>query len=346
MAKQARKPVRKLGRGLRALLDETPAPSIDASPYAAPHTDHNTNKQGTSQGDAAAESGLADGSRLLELPIASLRPSRYQAREKFDDDALSSLAASIRVSGVMQPIVARPLAEADGGATHEIVAGERRWRAAKLAGLEAVPVVVRAADEESSATLGLIENLQRQDLDPVERARGLRVLKEQFGLSKAAIAERTGMDRSSVSNLLRILDLSDDILQLVQAGDLSLGHAKVLLTLEDTAARSATAASCAGEQWSVRRLEDYVRSLSSSQTNPTLDTASASPSGSTESASHPDARATVLADLERKLGDALGTKVAIRTDKSGARGTLAIKFFSLDHFETVVQSLGVNIDTH
>ncbi|MEC9364549.1 MAG: ParB/RepB/Spo0J family partition protein [Pseudomonadota bacterium] len=187
-------------------------------------------KRGLGRGlDALLSSGSAptetSADEQRELPVDTLHPGKHQPRRHFDDEALAALADSIRAQGVVQPIVVRPA----GGDRYEIVAGERRWRAAKLAGLKAVPVVVRALDERGAMAVALVENIQRADLNPLEEAEALHKLIEECGLTHEKVAEAVGRSRAHVTNLLRLMDLDADVQALVRDGRLSLGHAKVLL---------------------------------------------------------------------------------------------------------------------
>ncbi|MBZ0172589.1 MAG: ParB/RepB/Spo0J family partition protein, partial [Phycisphaerales bacterium] len=167
------------------------------------------------------------GERVIAIALEDIEPGRHQPRTRFDDTALAALSDSIRAVGVIQPIVVRP-AETPG--RYELVAGERRWRASKLAGLATIPALVRETSERSAAEAALIENLQREDLNPLERAAGLRGLVDRFGLTQQEVATRVGLDRSSVSNLLRLLELEPAISAMLETGELGLGHGKALLS--------------------------------------------------------------------------------------------------------------------
>ncbi len=230
-------PKKRLGRGLEALLGSPARGAAVADAVAAP--------------DSALPAA--------ELATASLQPGRYQPRQRVAEDSLTELAHSIREQGVLQPLVVRPISEpAAAGVTHEIVAGERRWRAAQIAGLATVPVVVRELDDQSALAVALIENLQREDLNPIDQARSLSRLAREFGLTHQQVADAVGRSRSAVSNLLRLLDLNEGVKDMLADGRLDMGHARALLPL-DTARQMKVAQRAAEGDWSVRQVEKAVR---------------------------------------------------------------------------------------
>jgi ParB family chromosome partitioning protein len=202
--------------------------------------------------EGAAEESVGE---LRELPVGLIKPNPKQPRTKFDPETLSGLAASIESSGVVQPLLVRPLR--DGG--YELVAGERRWRAAQQAGLERVPAIVRDSAQAERLQLALIENMVREDLNPVEEARACAALVEELGLSREELARRIGRSRPAVSNLIRLLDLPDEALELLEAGELSEGHGRALLALSGNDARRRLARDAAKGGWSVRETENRVR---------------------------------------------------------------------------------------
>lgn len=287
---------RGLGRGLDALIGNV-RPASTAADQAAPEGE------------------------LRELALDQLRPGKYQPRTGFDDEALAELAQSIRAQGLIQPIVVRPLAE--GG--YEIVAGERRWRAAQLAGLKQVPVLMRDIADRDAVAMALIENIQREDLNPLEEAAALKRLIDEFDLTHQDIAEAVGRSRAAVSNLLRLLELPDAIRRLVEAGKLDMGHARALLTLPE--ALAITLAQQAAELgWSVRVLEQEARQAA----NP----APGKRSKSAASVSRdPD-----IARLEQELSERLCAPVSLRHGANG-RGQLAIRYHSLDELEGILERL-------
>lgn len=273
--------------------------------------------------------GIGTQAGISYLPVASLRANRHQPRQQFDEPALKRLADSIKSEGIMQPIVARP----DGPDTgrYEVVAGERRWRAAKLAGLSTVPVIIRDLNDRQLAEWALIENLQREDLNPIERAEAFSRLIDQFGLSHEETGARIGMDRSSITNHLRLLGLCGPVKELIREGLLSMGQARALVTLSDEAQQQMLAERAVRQGMSVREVEAAVRKLSESSS------ASSKPAGAA-------ARAPYLADLEKQIAEQLGTKVALKPGRKKGTGTLSIEFYSLDQFDALVNQLGVKTD--
>jgi ParB family chromosome partitioning protein len=243
---------------------------------------------------------------------------------------LEQLAASIRQSGLMQPVVVRrlPVGAAVGGARYELVAGERRWRAAAMAGLTAVPALIRDLSDEESAQLALVENLQREDLNPIDRAMAFRALCDRFGLSQAEVAQRVGLDRSSVTNLLRLIELPELIRAMIADGRLSAGHGKALLGVPGDEARLRLGERAAEEGWSVRRLEQAAQALAAEHVT-TGDIVITGPG-----------RPPNLVELERQLGEHLGTKVVVRSDRAGKRGRIAIEFYGIDHFDGLMSRMG------
>ncbi len=210
------------------------------------------------------ESGDEDAGELRELPVSLIKPNPDQPRTQFDPAALSALAASIETSGVVQPLLVRPLI--DG--SYELVAGERRWRAAQEAGLAKVPAVVRDQAEAERLQAALIENMVREDLNPVEEARACAALIEDLGLSKEDLARRVGRSRPAVSNLIRLLELPDETLEMLEGGDLSEGHGKALLAAKGNDVRRRLARDAARGGWSVRETENRVRLASQPKTKP------------------------------------------------------------------------------
>lgn len=192
---------------------------------------------------------------LRSVPVEQVAPSARQPRRRFDEEPLNALAASLGQKGVLQPVLLRPLA--DG--RYELIAGERRWRAAKIAGLREIPAIVRSRGDAEALEIALIENMAREDLNPVEEARACAALVEELGLTREQVGARVGRSRVAVSNLMRLLDLPDEALALIEEGVLSEGHGRALLLAEDHAARRRLARECAGQEWSVRTLETQAR---------------------------------------------------------------------------------------
>src|SRR3954462_14955171 len=203
-----------------------------------------------------SEAGARDDApELREVAVELIRPNPAQPRKRFDEDGLAALAESLAERGVLQPVLVRPRA----GGTYELVAGERRWRAAKLAGLETLPALVEHRDDEASLEVALIENMAREDLNPVEAARAVAALVEELGLTREDVGRRVGRSRVAFSNLLRLLDLPDEALALVEDGSLSEGHGRALLMATDHADRRRLARTAAAEGWTVRHTEAQAR---------------------------------------------------------------------------------------
>jgi ParB family chromosome partitioning protein len=262
---------------------------------------------------SAPEAGAdGDGAELRELAVGLIKPNKGQPRRRFDQEALQGLADSIRERGIVQPVLVRPRA----GGTFELVAGERRWRAAKLAGLETVPALVQDHDDAASLEVALVENMAREDLNPVEEARAVAGLVEELGLTREAVGKRVGRSRVAISNLLRLLDLPDEALALLEDGALAEGHGRALLLAEDQGDRRRLARAAAEGGWSVRVTEDQARAAN----------AAAAENGSrarSAAAIHPDqaAAATEIADA---LGGALGTEVRVKPRGTGYKVELAL----------------------
>jgi ParB family transcriptional regulator, chromosome partitioning protein len=268
-----------------------------------------TAQRGMGRGLAAilSVSEPAENDELRELPVDLVAPNPNQPRRSFDEAALQGLADSIGANGVLQPVLVRPRA----GGTYELVAGERRWRAAKLAGLERVPALVRDRDDAATLELALVENMAREDLNPVEEARACAALVEELGLTREEVGLRVGRSRVAVSNLLRLLDLPDEALALVEDGTLSEGHGRALLLAEDHAARRRLARAAADEGWSVRTLEGKAREANGAP-------AEAGPRKARGAPLHPDQEAAVNAIAET-LGGAFGREVRVRPQGTGYR---------------------------
>jgi len=325
---KSRKPARRLGRGLSSLIGEPVR--IDAP---APDTDIQTNTEYTDQ-SPGTQAPAEDAGGLRRIPLDAIVPSRFQPRRTFDEASLAGMAASIASAGVMQPLAVRPLrdsaADAPAGARWELIAGERRWRAARLAGLEVVPAVVSDLSDQDAAEWGVVENVQREDLNPMERAWAFRGLVEQFSLSHGAIAERVGLDRSTIANLVRLTELEQEIQDRITKGELTPGHGKALLSMPAGPARLSAAKQAAAGGWSVRRLESHAGSNDAQGEKQVV-----------EVDARQSRRAAAIQDLERRIGEKLGSRVRIRTNPDGARGHVRIEFYDLDHFESLLASLGL-----
>ena len=259
-------------------------------------------RRGIGRGLAAIlpESEATDAGELRELPVSLIKPNPSQPRTNFDEEALAALAASIEATGVVQPLLVRPLP--DG--SYELVAGERRWRAAQQAGIDKVPAVVRDQAEADRLQAALIENMVREDLNPVEEAKACAALVEELGLTKEELAKRVGRSRPAVSNLIRLLELPDEALALLEAGDLSEGHGKALLGVPGNDVRRRLARDAARAGWSVRETEERVRLAGQPRARPR------------RAVPDPDAQAA-LRDAAEALEEAIGYEVHARAKGEG-----------------------------
>lgn len=300
-----------LGRGLNALLGGAPKTPVAASPAPA--------------AAASPDARPADGIRRVSLD--QVEPCAFQPRRDFAPEELEELAESIREQGILQPLIVRERA-----GKFELIAGERRWRAARLAGLTEVPVIVREADDRAVLEMALIENLQREDLNPIEEAEGYRQLADRFGLRQEDVAARVGKSRVAVANALRLLKLPADLQSHLRNGRLSVGHAKVILGLEMPEKQALAADRVLRETLNVRQTEDLVARLQTRRGVP------AKP-GRTPATGVTDPQ---LAALEERLREHLGAPVRVRYRKG--RGSLEIQFFSDDDLNRVLDLLGVQVD--
>jgi ParB family chromosome partitioning protein len=285
-----------LGLGLEALL----GPKVSEAPAAAPPGAPNA------------------------LKLSQMRPGKYQPRTRMDEGSLYELAESIKSQGVMQPVLVRPV----NGGGYEIIAGERRVRAAKLAGLDEVPVLVKAVADEAAAVMALIENIQREDLNPLEEAQGLKRLIDEFGLTHEQAAQAVGRSRSAASNLLRLLNLAAPVQQMLMAGDLEMGHARALLGL-DAAPQILAANQVAARKLSVRETEKLVAKTAGGRQSSLLRVKQDKPRD--------------IVRLEEALADKLTATVEIRVlrkTKRGEQGEIAIAFDSLDELNGLLDKLG------
>ena len=305
---------RALGRGLSALISSGPVPVVPMrpveagmqSPIATPE------REGSSKDGALGQ--------VQYIGTEFLQASAVQPRQNFDQAELSELSQSIKVMGVLQPILVRPLKSQEG--RYEIIAGERRWRAAKLVDLTQVPVIIKVFSDEEASEVAIIENVQRSDLNPLEEALAYQTLADRFGLNHHQIAEKVGKDRSTVTNLLRILALPTEIQELVKQGRITLGHAKALLSVKEPAAQKSLANKIIQEELSVRGLESIVAR------NVSLKKPSAkSRRGLTPLSDYPE--------VNDRLRKHLGTKTLINAKSDGA-GKIIIDFFSSADLERIV----------
>ncbi|HTV49860.1 MAG TPA: ParB/RepB/Spo0J family partition protein [Steroidobacteraceae bacterium] len=275
-------------------------------------------------GSALADSGAAPAAEeLAHVPLERLQRGRYQPRTDMRAESLQELADSIRAQGVVQPIVVRPLESAPLEAPrYEIIAGERRWRAAQMAGLAEIPAVIRRIGDEAAIVVALIENIQRENLNPLEEARALERLIHEFQMTHQQAAEAVGRSRAAVSNLLRLLDLAPELCELVEKRELEMGHARALLSLSNRRQQVEVGALVARKGLSVREAEQVVRKLLAPASRPADDAAQASPD--------PDVRR-----LEQELAEKLGARVAIKHSSSG-KGRLVVDYNSLDELDGIL----------
>ena len=248
-------------------------------------------------------SGSAE-EELRELPVELIRPNPKQPRRDFDEEALEALAGSLGEQGVLQPVLVRPRA----GGSYELVAGERRWRAARMAGLQTIPALVRDREDAAALEVALIENMAREDLNPIEEARACAALVEELGLTREEVARRVGRGRVALSNLVRLLDLPDSVIELLQEGSLSEGHGRALLLAEDHEARRALAREAAAQGWSVRIVEERARQSNAS-------TPGSAPRRSSR-ITHPD-QEQAARDIADVLAEALGAAVQVKLTRGG-----------------------------
>ena len=293
---------RGLGRGLDALLGAGGADD-----------DNKGGNRGDNKGGAVGTP--------MNLGVDLIDRGRFQPRRQFDEDKLRELADSISAQGVIQPVVVRPV---DGG-RYELIAGERRWRAAQLAGLAEIPAVIREVDDQAAMAMGLIENIQRDDLNPLEEAQALQRLTDEFGLTHQQVAQAVGKSRTTVTNFLRLLELNPEVKALVDERRLEMGHARALLALKGLSQTEA-ANKVVAKGMSVRETEALVRALANGESAP----ASAKKPAATED---PDVR-RLLTDLSEKLG----AKVALKQGKAG-RGQLVISYNSLDELDGILSHI-------
>ncbi|MBT4529985.1 MAG: ParB/RepB/Spo0J family partition protein [Phycisphaerae bacterium] len=318
---------RRLGKGLESLLakavDIVPPPestttstakSVSGKPNGA------SQKRVDHQPLPSREFGVDMGNELVYLRTEQIIPNPRQPRQVFDDEGLSALADSLKSAGLMQPIIVRA---SETPEIFELVAGERRWRAAQLAGLTQLPSIVRDIDDETSAQWALIENLQREDLNPIDRAEAFDRLVVDFNATQKEIALKLGINRSSVANFLRLNDLGDFAKDAVRDGRLSMGHAKVILGIPDLETSKAISRRCSQEQWSVRELE---RQLKKRTTKISMQKTERDP------------HEMFMSNLGSQLEEHLGTQVSITLGKKKGSGKLSISFYSNEHFEGILNT--------
>ena len=332
------KSTKRLGRGLDSLISNLRHAPPDAvnptqSQASSDKNEERSSAYAVSQvNDLPAQpTGGQPGLTLASCRVELLEANPYQPRHLFDDGDIESLAQSIKQSGMLQPIVVRPGAQG----RYQIVAGERRWRAAKLLAMAEVPVMVRQASDEQMLELALIENLQREDLNAIDRARAYDRFCTHFSLKPEEVAYRLGEDRTTVVNYLRLLDLSDSIQRLVAADKISMGHARCLLSLSDARQREKLAVAVVETGLPVRTLEEIVRQ----------EKGRSSPGATAEPGTVPIRQQSAhLRDMERRFEEAVKTKVTIQEGKRKGSGRLVIEFYTFDDFDRLCSMLGVELE--
>lgn len=315
----------RLGKGLSALLTQ----SVQVKPEPKSPVESQNDIQATLD---VATGTLPTGDRVVYLSLVRIVPNPDQPRKHFDDASIASLAQSIKADGIMQPVIVRPGKDD----TYQIVAGERRWRASQVAELENIPAIVRELTDQQTSEWSLIENLQREDLNPIERAKAFDNLIRTFGMSHANVAKRVGVERSTISNYLRLLDLPADVQQLVLDGKLSNGQAKAIAGLSDPNQQVDLSKKAIVQSLSVRALEKRVSQMNKKTEQG--DTQTYDPNQITTLGK----RAHIV-DLEDQIGQQLGTKIQIKPDRKKGSGSLTLHFYSLDQFDTFLQKLGVEL---
>ncbi|HUU28106.1 MAG TPA: ParB/RepB/Spo0J family partition protein [archaeon] len=300
---------RRLGKGLGALINEADTERFTLSMEKV--------------------SGAAEGGGEVRLPVDKITPNRYQPRKSYNPETIAEIAASIEAQGLIQPVVVNDLGEGN----YELISGERRLRAVKKMGWKEIPALVRKVSDEELLEMSLVENLQREDLNPIEEAAGYRHLIDKFSLTQAEVAQKVGKDRATVANTLRLLRLPAVIQQTVASGALSAGHARQLLAIENEAEQMELARKVIEQDISVRKLEIIVRERN-------LKISEAQVAGRKEG--QRDDREAFILDLEQKLRRSLGTQVRIKNGRQG-RGKIEIEFYSFEEFERLMELLKVDL---
>jgi len=310
MANKKREKPKHLGRGLESLL--------------GPITPEGSNIDHTLPSPAVPPNFPPDNelrTSLQEIDIDAISPNPYQARTVWDQQELADLAESIKANGIIQPILVRP-----AGSGYQLIAGERRYRAARLASLTTIPALVRAATDEELLELALVENIHRTNLNPIERAKAYQNYLNTFSFTQAEAAQRLGEDRSVIANYLRLLDLPDEVKRMLIEKQLNVGHARAILGLPTDELRRKLANRAMAGRLSVREVERLVRKYLT---------------GTDQAKTAVRSKPAHILDLERKLSSRLGTKVSIETRKNGQRGKIIIEFYSLDEFDTIAETIGL-----
>jgi len=313
------KPTRRLGRGLDSLIpqsfrhtDQDNAIPLGPLPFVQP----------SQIGGSSADSSIT-----RDIPIASIIQNEFQPRLTISTEELERLAASIKENGLLQPVVVRAL-----GNSFQLIAGQRRWLAAKQVGMTHIPAIIRDATDDQMLEWALIENIQREDLNAIDRAQAYRQYCTKFNATSEQLAERLAEDRTTVANYIRLLELPADIQRLVGSGELSMGHARCLLGIPQDETRRSLARSAIEFHWSVRALEQQVRN------------AKAEPAPKGPKKAGDPVHETHLRDMEQRFEQALKTRVSIKTSRRKGSGQILIDFFSIDDFDRIAQRLGVELE--
>ncbi|MBQ3921357.1 MAG: ParB/RepB/Spo0J family partition protein [Firmicutes bacterium] len=304
-----------LGRGLRSLIEDT---SLAAQPASVEEEPEEVSPARDKAGRAAQgkRAPKAPSDSIIYIKLGDIKPNATQPRSVFDEAALEDLARSISEHGVIQPVIVRPASKG-----YELVAGERRWRAARKAGLKTIPALVREIDDRQNALFALIENVQREDLNGIEEARGIREIMDSYGLTQEDAAKAIGKSRPYVANALRLLKLPEEVQKLVEDGKLSAGHARTIAGLKTEALQIEAAEKAVEQGWSVRQIENYAGTKTAGKkTKPRR-----------------KAKAREFSDMEERLSEAMGTKVLI--DGSAKKGRVCIEYYSRDELERLIEIL-------
>ena len=325
MAKQASKDRPRLGRGLASLISvtehiEVPLPRLHPQSKAAEPA-----PVPVVASVPPAQPVLLAGGTPMDVPLDAIVANPRQPRQSFDETHLKELAESMRVNGVIQPILLRPV----GGGQYQLIAGERRWRAAQIAQLKVIPAIIRDVDALTQAQLAMIENIQREDLNPIERALGYQVLIKELGLTQAELAGRLGEDRSTIANFVRLLELTEVVREQVRGGKLSVGHAKLLAGVPDILEQQKLGELVISQGLSVRNLERILQ-----------ERAAGAPAKAERIPLSPH-----LQEIEKTLCRQLGLRVQLRAGKERGKGRIVLHYGNLDQFDEIMDRMGVNLAT-
>jgi ParB family chromosome partitioning protein len=296
----------RLGRGLSSLISISPDVSADQPAGATDLLD-------------SPSTAVAQNEQPNEIPLGDIVPNPHQPRRTINPAAIAELAASLKSTGLIQPIIVRK-----GAVGYELIAGERRWRAAKQAGFDKIPAIIRQVDRFTQAQMALVENIQREDLNPLDRAAAYRAIIEQLNLTQAELANRLGEDRSNIPNHLRLLDLPESVRQLVKDAKVSLGHAKLLAGVASVVDQERLAALIVAGDLSVRKLEQLIQDL-----------------GRDPTANGTPRTSAYISQLEKSIARQLGLRVRVKTAAKKGSGRLVIHYNTLDEFDRLMQLLGV-----